>query len=94
MSGQGNRQLAAIFNAEYVGIPVPIDPMTGLDLITAERQAMAAGDAGEILRLSEMLDAYNNSGDGFELPFAHGPATPDESQALANDPTDPGNCNP
>jgi hypothetical protein len=84
--------LAAIFNAEYLGTRVPIDPVTGLDLITAERRAMVAGDAGEILRLSELLDDYNNSGDGVDLGFDPGPATPQESQALANDPTNPGNC--
>jgi hypothetical protein len=84
--------LAAIFNAEYLGTRVPTDPVTGLDLITATRQAMVAGNAGEILRLSGLLDDYNNSGDDVDLGFDPGPATPQESQALADDPTDPGNC--
>jgi uncharacterized repeat protein (TIGR01451 family) len=60
--------LAAILNTGLDnGAAVPIDTVTGLDLITAMQNALAAGDRHEILRLSGLLDAYNNSGDDIAI---------------------------
>nr|WP_294867519.1 hypothetical protein [uncultured Pseudogulbenkiania sp.] len=65
--------LAAIFNqALDNGKPVPIDPKSGLDIITAEQQALSACydndsntvcDRQNIMYLHGLLGTYNGSGD-------------------------------
>jgi internalin A len=76
--------VAAIFNTRLPhGAPVPTDPVTHLDLITAARNAMAgpygAGSTAEILRLGDLLETYNSSGDAIDTgdpQSAIGNATP------------------
>jgi hypothetical protein len=65
----GSQQLLAAILNTYLdnGAPVPIDSVTGLDLITAMRNALAAKNRAEILRLTTLLDDYNNSGDGVAI---------------------------
>ncbi len=56
--------LAAILNTGLDnGAVVPIDPVTGLDIITAMQNALAGNNIKEIKRIQGLLDAYNNSGD-------------------------------
>jgi hypothetical protein len=60
--------LAAILNTGLDnGASVPIDPVTGNNLIVAMRNALATGNQNEIKRLQPLLDAYNNSGDDIAL---------------------------
>jgi hypothetical protein len=65
----GSRQLlAAILNTGLPnGAVVPMDPVTGDDLITAMRSALADCDRAEILRLKGLLEAYNSSGDYVDI---------------------------
>jgi internalin A len=63
--------IAATLNTRLPhGAPVPTDPVTQVDLITAARNAMAGpystGSTAEILRLGELLEAYNSSGDAID----------------------------
>jgi uncharacterized repeat protein (TIGR01451 family) len=81
--------LAAILNTGLDnGAPVPIDAVTGDDLITAMQNALAAGDRAEILRLSGLLDAYNNSGDDIAIVDDDGTpigsADPRRAKGIAN----------
>jgi hypothetical protein len=81
--------LAAILNTGLDnGAAVPIDSVTGLDLITAMQNALAAGDRHEILRLAGLLDAYNNSGDDVAIIDLDGTlignADPRDARAIAN----------
>ena len=81
--------LAAILNTGLDnGAPVPTDPVTGDDLITAMRTALAAGDSAEILRLNELLNAYNNSGDDVDIEDNDGypilPADPKLAREVAD----------
>jgi hypothetical protein len=81
--------LAAILNTGLDnGAAVPIDPETGDDLITAMRNALAAGDRQEIQRLIPLLDAYNNGGDDIALidndGTLQGRADPNEAMAIAD----------
>ena len=70
------------------GATIPIDPVTGLDLITAMRNALSGDDRDEILRLEGLLDTYNNSGvdvdivDGCGYPVLE--ADPKCAKALAD----------
>ncbi len=54
------RQLVAVVLSQALSnaAPVPLDPVTGVDLVTAARSALNSSDAEECLRLSELLDAY------------------------------------
>ncbi|HET9346545.1 MAG TPA: hypothetical protein VFO05_12675 [Candidatus Limnocylindrales bacterium] len=87
---QGSFQLlAAILNTGLDnGAAVPIDPVTGDDLITAMRDALAAGNRQEILRLAALLDAYNNSGDDIAIidndGFLVGKADPKLAKQIAD----------
>jgi uncharacterized surface anchored protein len=59
---------AAILNTGLGnGAPVPIDPVTGDDLITAMQNALSGDDSEEILRIKDLLDEYNNSGTEVEI---------------------------
>jgi len=86
----GSFQLtAAILNTGLEnGAVVPIDPVTGLDLITAMRNALSGDDRDEILRLKDLLDTYNNSGTEVDIVDACGypvlPADPECAKALAD----------
>jgi hypothetical protein len=59
--------VAAYLNTGLPGhMAVPIDDGpkgTGLDILTALRNALEAGNSKEILRLMSLVDEYNNSGD-------------------------------
>ncbi|MEM3047000.1 MAG: hypothetical protein QW057_07970, partial [Candidatus Bathyarchaeia archaeon] len=55
--------VAAILNHAAFGTTIPIDGVTGLDIITAGHQAYSGENRTEILRLAGLLDAYNQSGD-------------------------------
>jgi uncharacterized repeat protein (TIGR01451 family) len=60
--------LAAILNTGLDnGAVVPIDPVTGLDIITAMQNALAGNNIKEIKRIQGLLDAYNNSGDDIAI---------------------------
>jgi hypothetical protein len=79
--------LAAILNHAAFGTPVPIDPVTHLDLISAANQTYSSNNRAEMLRLANLLDAYNESGDTYPIPPwlpSPGPATPRESRKIAN----------
>lgn len=81
--------LAAILNSRLTnGASVPIDPVTGLNLITALQTALTTNDAKEITRLAAKLDAYNNSGDGVAIIDADGtlipPADPNGTRFIAD----------
>jgi len=81
--------LAAILNHAAFGTPVPTDPVTHLDLITAANQAFSTGTRAEMLRIASLLDAYNESGDTYPIPPwlpSPGPATPRTSRSIANKP--------
>ncbi|HEX9092719.1 MAG TPA: hypothetical protein VF902_01930, partial [Coriobacteriia bacterium] len=58
------RQLAAaILNSTFTNAArLPIDPVTGKNLVTAGRAAAARTNVWEMLRLADLLDRYNNSG--------------------------------
>ncbi|HET8944817.1 MAG TPA: hypothetical protein VFO59_08560, partial [Dehalococcoidia bacterium] len=80
--------LAAILNTGLDnGAVVPIDPKTGLSIITAMQNALAAGDFQEIKRLGGLLDAYNNSGDDIAIidddGTLQGRANPKGAKAIA-----------
>lgn len=91
--------LAAIFNQGLDnGKAVPTDPKSGLDIITAEQNALSACydnnantacDRNNILRLKTLLDAYNNSGDDVAIIDQDGTvighADPKESHQDANE---------
>jgi uncharacterized repeat protein (TIGR01451 family) len=73
--------LAAILNSGLDnGAGVPIDPVTGLDIITAMQNALAGTNIQEIKRIQGLLDTYNNSGDNIAI--------------IDNDGTTQGNANP
>ena len=81
--------LAAILNTGLDnGAAVPIDPVTGLSIIDAMRDALAAGNRQEILRLVGPLDAYNNSGDDIAIidndGFLVGKADPKLAKPIAD----------
>jgi hypothetical protein len=79
--------VAAILNHAAFGTPVPIDPVTGEDLVTAGNMAYAGTNRTEMLRVAGLLDGFNNSGDDQPLPDPWnppGPATPQESRSLAD----------
>jgi hypothetical protein len=60
--------LAAILNTGLDnGAVVPIDPVSGLDIISAMQNALAGNNIKEIKRLQGLLDAYNNSGDDIAI---------------------------
>jgi len=86
----GSFQLtAAILNTGLDnGAPVPIDPVTGLDLITAMQNALSGKSRGQILRLKNLLDTYNNSGTDVDIVDNDGypvlPADPQCAQELAD----------
>ena len=65
MKLHGSWQLAAaILNSALDnGAAVPIDPVTGDDIITAARNALSGNNRKEIIRLSGLLADYNESGD-------------------------------
>lgn len=54
------RQLvAAILSTGFTnGAELPMDPVTGLPMATAARNALVAGDVSECLRLAELIDAF------------------------------------
>jgi hypothetical protein len=79
--------IAAILNHAAFGTPVPIDSVTGKDLITAGNLAYGGNDKAEMLRVAKLLDDFNKSGDGYPLPpwmTPPGPATPRESREMAD----------
>jgi len=83
--------MAAILNnALDNGAALPIDPHSGLDIITAMQNALAGTDGQEINFLKNILDAYNNSGDDIAIVdndgFQHGNATPRAARASADIP--------
>jgi len=80
---------AAILNTGLDnGAPVPIDPVTGLDLITAMQNALSGNSRGQILRLKNLLDTYNNSGTDVDIVDNDGypvlPADPECARELAD----------
>jgi uncharacterized repeat protein (TIGR01451 family) len=90
--------LAAILNQGLDnGAPVPIDPKSGLDIITAEQNALSACydnnaatacDRNNILRLKGLLGDFNSSGDDTAIIDNDGTviphADPKDSHAIAN----------
>ena len=85
-----SRQLvAAILNTGLPnGASVPVDPVTGKDIITAARDALKGTSAAEILRLGALLDAYNNSGDPIPIldpdHYPIGSADPSLASSMAD----------
>jgi uncharacterized repeat protein (TIGR02543 family) len=78
---------AAILNKAAFNSVVPIDSLTGKDIITAANAAYGQNNATEIKRLSSLLDSFNNSGEGEPIPASLPPvgnATPQKSQSIAN----------
>ncbi|MFH1219017.1 MAG: hypothetical protein V1694_01010 [Candidatus Eisenbacteria bacterium] len=79
--------LAAILNT---GLPNGADPG---DMIADMRQALADCNRDEILRLSGLLDVFNNSGDEVEIEEVVPPADPKCARDLAGIPfADCGDC--
>jgi len=82
--------LAAILNYDGFGAEVPVDPVTGLDLIEAGNDAYAGDKKKEMIRVERLLDDYNQSGKSVPLPEEWEaylePATPDESKEMADIP--------
>jgi hypothetical protein len=78
--------LAAILNHAASGVTVPIDPVTGYDLITAANMAYSGTDGKEMMRIKDLLDTFNGSGENISFPPGlpdQGKATPKVSQAIA-----------
>ena len=80
------QQLVGAILNHAIGTPVPLDPVTGLDLITAGNNAYAGNDKNEMTRVAGLLDSFNGSGDDTPLPdgYLSESATPDASHALAD----------
>ncbi len=72
---QASWQLAAaILNSGLDnGAAVPIDPVTGDDIITAAQDALSGNNRREIIRLAGLLGGYNESGD--EVAIVDGDGT-------------------
>jgi len=80
--------VGAILNHAANGMPLPIDPVTGYDIITAGHNAFSGDDADEMTRVKGLLEDYNMSGDDLSFPAGlppQGKATPQESKKLAKD---------
>ena len=78
--------VGAILNHAANGSPMPLDPVTGLDLITAGNLAYSGNNATEMTRIASLLDTFNGSGEAFNFPGVppQGNATPDASIAIAD----------
>jgi hypothetical protein len=78
--------LAAILNGA-AGAQIPIDSVTGKDLITAANQAYSGTSRTEIIRIAGLLDSFNSGGDNVPFPAglpAQGNATPQISKSIAS----------
>lgn len=75
--------VAAILNQAFFGSLPPIDDMTNVDIITAGNMALAGDNSREILRVKDLLDDWNNSGD--DVPFTGwiGNAKPKAARKIA-----------
>jgi len=79
--------VGAILNHAASGVTVPIDPVTGNDLITAGNLAYSSNNGTEMLRVKGLLDTFNGSGEITAFPAGfppQGSATPQVSKAIAN----------
>jgi len=79
--------LGAILNTAAFNSTVPIDPVTGLNLIQAANIAYSGNNATEINRLAGLLDTFNGSGDNIAFPPGlppQGNATPQDSISIAD----------
>jgi hypothetical protein len=79
--------VGAILNHAANGMPLQIDQKTGLDIITAGNNAYSGNNGTEMMRVKDLLDSYNGSGEGLDFPAGlppQGSATPKISQAIAN----------
>jgi len=79
--------VGAILNHAASGVVVPIDPVTGMDLITAGNITYSSNNSTEMLRVKGLLDTFNGSGDGISFPPgtpSQGSATPQTSKDIAN----------
>jgi len=79
--------VGAILNHAASGVTVPIDPVTGNDLITAGNLAYSSDNGTEMLRVKDLLDTFNGSGEIIAFPAGfppQGSATPQASKAIAD----------
>ena len=79
--------VGAILNHAASGVTVPIDPATGKDLITAGNEAYSSNNGTEMLRVKDLLDSFNGSGEIIAFPPGlppQGSATPQASKAIAD----------
>jgi hypothetical protein len=79
--------VGAILNHAANGQPLPKDPVTGDDIITAGNKAYSGTNGDEMTRIAGLLDDYNGIGEKLAFPAdvaSHeGSATPRDSQKLA-----------